>query len=250
MTKSPVWANRFAGRRFLVTGASGGIGGAVVERLAAEGAQILAADVNEYVPATEALARSVTAVKLDVTDEEAWQRTVAEAVATGGLDGLVLSHGVTQPQVPTAELHQSDWRRVIDINLTGCFLGVKAVLPHLTGQGFGRIVVVASIAAKEANAGEHVYAASKAGVVGLVKSVGKEVATTGVTVNALAPGPVGTELFYAMGPQHNQDRLRRVPMGRPAAPAEAGSIIAWLLSEEAAYSTGQCFDLSGGRAVF
>lgn len=248
---NPFWPNRFRGRGFIITGAAGGIGRAVTDRLLAEGARVLATDAVPFTVETppECPGR-VDTVVFDVTNEDAWATLVDQAHTLGALDGLALCHGVSQPLVPTADLNLDDWRRVLDINLDGCFLGVRAVLPHLTQRKWGRVVALASIAAKEANALEHAYAASKAGLVAFIKSVGKEVATTGVTLNTVAPGPVGTELFYRMGPDHNADRLTRVPMGRPAEPAEVASMVGWLLSEEAGYSTAQCFDLSGGRAVY
>jgi NAD(P)-dependent dehydrogenase (short-subunit alcohol dehydrogenase family) len=246
----PVWPGRFDGRGFLVTGAAGGIGRALVIRLLAEGATVLATDVGPVDPPVADLPGTLHTAVLDVRDEAAWAATAERAAALGALDGLALCHGVPQPLVPTAELSTADWRRVLEINLDGCFFGIRAVLPHLVARGWGRIVAVASIAAKEANALEHAYATSKAGLLALVKSVGKEVATSGVTVNTVAPGPVGTPLFYGMGAEHNADRLKRVPMGRPAELTEAAALTSWLLSEEAAYSTAQCFDLSGGRAVY
>jgi NAD(P)-dependent dehydrogenase (short-subunit alcohol dehydrogenase family) len=245
-----VWPGRFDGKGFIVTGAGGGIGSAVVRRLLAEGATVLATDVTPVATDAGNLAGTLYTSGLDVCDPAQWTRVVDFADQVGALDGLALCHGTSQPLVPTVELAIDDWRRVLAINLDGCFLGVRAVLPRLLDRGWGRIVGIASVAAKEANALEHAYAASKAGLVAFIKSVGKEVATSGVTLNTIAPGPVRTELFHRMGPEHNADRLRRVPMGRPAEPAEAAALTAWLLSEEAAYSTAQCFDLSGGRAVF
>ncbi|QIZ37254.1 SDR family NAD(P)-dependent oxidoreductase [Saccharopolyspora sp. ASAGF58] len=242
-----VWTGRFAGKGFVVTGAGGGIGRAVTERVLAEGGTVLATDVRP--PCDDGHERQHN-LPLDVRDPQGWADVLAYADEIGAGDGLVLCHGVAQPLVPTADLEEADWRTVLDINLTGCFLGVKAILPRLEKAGWGRIMALASIAAKEANALEHAYAASKAGLVALVKSVGKELATSGVTVNAIAPGPVGTDLFYSFGAEHNADRMRRTPMGRPATPEETASLIAWLLSAESSYSTAQCFDLSGGRAVY
>lgn len=238
---------RFAGRTALVTGASGGIGRAVVARLASEGATVWATDLT---PPGEHPAGDVHGRSLDVTDDQAWETLVKEIEEFGQLDALYLCHGISQPHVPTIELTREGWERVQTVNLTSCFLGIKAAAPAMIGRGYGRIVALASIAAKEASAGEHTYAASKAGLVALVKSVGKELATTGVTVNSIAPGPVETELWTRLGDDLKQDRLRRTPMGRPATPDEVASIALWLGSDEASYSTAQCFDASGGRAVF
>lgn len=250
MTSTPMTAavtyQRFTGRTCLVTGASGGIGRAVVTRLLAEGATVWATDLD----APDISHPAAHARALDVTDEVQWEAQVAEITQSGPLDGLYLCHGISQPVVPTVDLTRDQWLRVQDVNLTSCFLGIRAVAPRMIQHGAGRIVALASIAAKEASALEHTYAASKAGLVALVKSVGKELATTGVTVNSIAPGPVESELWNRLGEDLKADRLRRTPMGRPARPEEIASLALWLGSDEASYITAQCFDSSGGRAVF
>lgn len=233
-------------RTAIVTGASGGIGGAVVRRLLSAGQRVWATDlVAPEVSDPNAVCRA-----LNVTDESAWATLIGEIEADGGFDQLLLCHGISQPHVPTTELTLDGWQRVLDVNLTSCFLGIRTALPPLVERGWGRIVAVASIAAKEASAGEHTYAASKAGLVALVKSTGREYARTGVTINSVAPGPVETELWRVLGDDLKQDRLRRTPMGRPATPDEVASIMLWLASDEASYTTAQCFDASGGRAVY
>jgi 3-oxoacyl-[acyl-carrier protein] reductase len=245
MSGSP--SGRFAGRTCLITGATGGIGRAVLERWLADGGSAWATDVTEP-PLSHP---GVVSRALDVTDPMSWSMIMAEVEgSSGSIDTLLLCHGVSQPHVPTADLDLVDWNRVLDINLTGCFLGIQATLPAMVERGFGRVVAVASIAAKEASAGEHVYAASKAGLVALIKSVGKEVATTGVTLNSVAPGPVETPLWDALSDSLKSDRLRRTPMERPARPDEVASIMLWLASEEASYTTAQVFDASGGRATY
>lgn len=247
-SNTAVWPGRFENRGFIVTGAAGAIGRTVVERLAAEGARILAADTQPTAPDFES--DRITYTVLDVRDREAWAAVVEQAVALSIHDGIAFCHGVHHRQVPTTELSTEEWQFVQDVNVLGCLLGIQAVLPVLTERGWGRILALASIAAKEASIHEHAYAASKAAVVALIKSVGKEVATTGVTANSIAPGPVGTEMFYKLGAEHNADRMRRSPMGRPATTAEVASLAAWLLSEESSYTTAQCYDISGGRATY
>jgi NAD(P)-dependent dehydrogenase (short-subunit alcohol dehydrogenase family) len=230
----------------IVTGAMGGIGKTTVQKLLDSGQRVWATDLN----APDFDCPKATCRSVDVTDEDAWSTLIEEVELDGGFDQLFLCHGISQPHVSTVELSLEGWQKVQDVNLTSCFLGIRAALPPLSNRGWGRIVTVASIAAKEASAGEHTYAASKAGLVALVKSVGKEVAQTGVTINAVAPGPVETELWQVLSDDLRQDRLRRTPMGRPARPDEIVSLMLWLSSDEASYVTAQCFDSSGGRAVY
>lgn len=237
---------RFGGRIALVTGARGGIGRAVVDRLARDGATVWATDVGEE-PSTDG---GIVRRPLDVTDPEAWAALVAEIEAEGPIDQLHLCHGISQKLVPALELGLDDWQRVQDVNLTSVFLGIRAVASAMVARGYGRIVAIASIAAKEASRLEHTYAASKAGVVALVKSVGKELAADGVTVNSIAPGPVRTPLWDRLTDEVKRDRMSRTPMGRPAEPEEIASLAAWLASPEASYITAQCLDSSGGRAVY
>ncbi|MGO2037607.1 MAG: SDR family NAD(P)-dependent oxidoreductase [Brevibacterium sp.] len=238
--------SKVASRTAIVTGAGGGIGKAVVGRLLQAGQKVWATDLS--VPELEH--QDATCRSLDVTDESAWSALISEVDDNGGFGQLFLCHGISQPHVPTSELTLDGWRAVQDVNLTSCFLGLRATLPSLVRRGWGRIVAVASIAAKEASAGEHTYAASKAGLVALMKSVGKEVAQTGVTINSVAPGPVETDLWRVLSDDLKRDRLQRTPMGRAAKPDEVASIMLWLASEEASYTTAQCFDISGGRAVY
>lgn len=238
--------DRSEGKIALVTGARGGIGQAVVERLRRDGATVWATDLGDESSNDGRVIRR----PLDVTDPDAWRKLVAEVEATGPIDQLHLCHGISQKLVPALELELADWQRVQDVNLTSVFLGIRATAPAMVARGYGRIVAVASIAAKEASKLEHTYAASKAGVVALVKSVGKELAADGVTVNSIAPGPVRTPLWDRLTDEVKNDRMSRTPMGRPAEPAEIASLAAWLASPEASYITAQCLDSSGGRAVY
>lgn len=236
--------SRFSGRRILVTGASGGIGEAVARRAWEEGGEVYASDLDAPV------LDGPTCLQLNAADADSWSTALGIVEEQGPLDVLLLCHGISQPQVSVFDLPEEDWDRVLRVNLTSCFLGLKSVVPGMVEREFGRVVALASIAAKEASAREHVYAASKAGLVALVNTVAREVATSGVTLNTVAPGPVTTPLWNALGDDVKTDRLRKTPMNRPGTPDEIASIVLWLASEEASYTTAQCFDSSGGRATY
>jgi 2-dehydro-3-deoxy-L-rhamnonate dehydrogenase (NAD+) len=238
-----LWPDRFAGRVVLVTGALGGLGSAAVRRLAAEGATVVATDLA---PAGDGAAASY--LPLDVRDRQAWKDVVAEVVAThGGLDGAVLCHGIQGPESTVADMAVDGWTRTFDVNLDGCFHGLAVLLPHLSAQRYGRVVVLSSIAAREGNPHQAAYSASKAAVVALVKTAAKEVARDGVTVNAVAPSMLETALLEKLSPERNAALLARVPMGRIGTPDEFAALAAWLVSAESSYMTGQVLDLSGGR---
>lgn len=240
-----VWPDRFTGQVLLVTGAGGGLGRAVCARLQAEGATVIAADIafGDDVHAEER-------VPLDAGDRQSWAQLVEHVLDNyGRLHGLMLGHGVQGPESPTHEVSTSEWERTVGINLTGCFHGLSVVLPPLLAQGYGRIAALASIAAKEGNLNQSAYSASKAALVALVKSTAKETAQHGITVNTIAPSMFETAMLDEISDEHKARLLDRVPMGRMGRPPELAALAAWLLSEEASYTTGQCFDLSGGRAT-
>jgi len=166
------------------------------------------------------------------------------------VDILVCSAGITGPNMPVADYPLADWKQVLDINLTGVFLCNRAAIAHMSKNDYGRIVNIASIAGKEGNPNASAYSASKAGVISLTKSLGKELAKTGVRVNCVTPAAVKTGMFSQMTQAHIDFMLSKIPMGRFGQVEEIAALVAWLCTEECSFSTGAVFDLSGGRAVY
>ncbi len=189
--------------------------------------------------------------RVDVTDADAVDAAARiSAAAIGGIDILVNSAGVAGPNHTTWEYPVEAWTRVIDIDLNGTFLCCRAVVPGMLERGYGRIVNIASIAGKEENPNAAPYSAAKAGVIGLTKSLGKETAGTGVTVNCITPAAVRTAIFDQVSQEHIDYMLSKIPMNRFGTVDEMASLIAWLVSEECSFSTGGVFDISGGRATY
>lgn len=243
------------GRVAVVTGGAQGIGYAVAERMLASGASVALWDINgdRLGEARDALGRAGTVhtERVELTDEAAVERaTQGTLAALGRLDILVNSAGITGGNGTTWELAPDMWRRVIEVNLVGSYLTCRSVAPHMIRAGYGRIVNIASVAGKEGNPNASHYSASKAGVIGLTKSLGKELAKTGVLVNAVTPAAAKTPIFDSMKPEHIEFMLSKIPMGRFLQVEEAAAMIAWLSSEDCAFSTGAVFDLSGGRATY
>jgi 3-oxoacyl-[acyl-carrier protein] reductase len=172
------------------------------------------------------------------------------ASALGKLEILVNNAGITGGNAKTWEINPADWRRVMDVNLNGVFYACHAVVPHLLKNGYGRIVNIASIAGKEGNPNAAHYSASKAAVIALTKSLGKELATSGITVNAVAPAVIATDILAQMTQSHIDYMLSKIPMGRFGKKEEAAALVAWLCSEDCSFTTGAVFDLSGGRATY
>jgi NAD(P)-dependent dehydrogenase (short-subunit alcohol dehydrogenase family) len=239
---------RFAGRKAVVTGGVSGIGAGIARRLAAEGATLSLWDRDEAGLARSGAAHAVT---LDVTDPDAVHRAAdATAAALGRIDILVTSAGVTGPNHTTWDYPVAEWDRVIDINLKGVFYCCRAVVPFMRAAGYGRVVNIASIAGKEGNPNASAYSASKAGVIGLTKSLGKELAATEIRVNCVTPAAVKTPLFDQMNEAQVNWMLSKIPVGRFGAVDEVASLVLWLASEECSFSTGAVFDISGGRATY
>ncbi|MCX7382384.1 MAG: SDR family NAD(P)-dependent oxidoreductase [Alphaproteobacteria bacterium] len=246
-------SQRFAGQVAVVTGGVSGIGFAVASRLVAEGARLAVWDVNAAALAdmSARLGSQVHTVALDLTDADAVQAAAASTVAAlGRLDVLVASAGITGPNATTWDYPVDDWKRVMDVNINGVFYSDRAVVPHMLANDYGRIVNIASVAGKEGNPNASAYSTSKAAVIGLTKSLGKELAKTGVRVNCVTPAAVRTPIFEQMSQQHIDFMLSKIPIGRFGTVDEVASLICWLASAEASFSTGAVFDISGGRATY
>jgi 3-oxoacyl-[acyl-carrier protein] reductase len=239
---------RFAGRGAVITGGASGIGAGIAARLAAEGAQLSLWDMDE---AGLAKSNAIHTVTLDVTDPDAVHRAAADtAAALGTIDILVTSAGITGPNMPTWDYPVAAWDKVIDVNLKGVFYCNRAVVPFMRTRNSGRIVNIASIAGKDGNPNASAYSASKAGVIGLTKSLGKELADTGIRVNCVTPAAVKTPLFSQMTQQQIDWMLSKIPIGRFGEIDEVASLVLWLASDECSFSTGGVFDVSGGRATY
>ena len=244
---------RFEGRRAVVTGGASGIGLGVTARLVSEGARVAVWDrsPDALKAARDSVGEGVTGVEVDITDpnavEAACDRTLE---GLGGVDILVASAGITGPNVTAWEYPVEAWRQVIDVNLNGLFYCNRAVVPSMLSGGYGRIVNVASIAGKEGNPNASAYSASKAAVIGLTKSLGKELAKNGITVNCVTPAAVRTPIFDQMSQSHIDFMLSKIPIGRFGTVEEVTALICWLASEECSFTTGGVFDISGGRATY
>jgi 3-oxoacyl-[acyl-carrier protein] reductase len=243
----------FRNRRAVVTGGAAGIGFAVAKRLAMSGATVALWDRDEraLASANEKLDRRAVTQVIDVTDASAVDRA-AKALAHefGGIDVLVCSAGITGPNTTTWEYPVDAWRAVFDVNVHGLFYCNRAFVPQMLGNGYGRIVNIASVAGKEGNPNAPAYSASKAAVIGLTKSLGKELAKTGICVNCVTPAAVRTAIFEQMTPQHIEFMLSKIPMGRFGDVDEIAALVCWLASEDCSFSTGAVFDASGGRATY
>ena len=246
-------ADRFANRMAVVTGGVSGIGLAIARRLAAEGARLAIWD-RDRAALDDAAARigaPVHADCLDLVDPAAVMAAgVSTAAALGRIDILVACAGITGPNGPVWEYPIADWQRVMDVNVNGVFYSNRSVVPHMLAGGWGRIVNIASVAGKEGNPNAAAYSTSKAAVIGLTKSLGKELANTPVRVNCVTPAAVRTPIFEQMSQAHIDFMLSKIPMGRFGTVDEVAAMVCWLCSEEASFSTGAVFDCSGGRATY
>jgi 2-dehydro-3-deoxy-L-rhamnonate dehydrogenase (NAD+) len=241
-----------AGRVAIVTGAARGIGRAIAERFAASGARVALWDIDAAA-AKSAAAEIAGAIDLacDVTDPA----TIATALAAtearlGPPDILINNAGISGPNHSLDAYPAAEWRRVIEIDLVGVFNCCRAVVPAMRQRDYGRIVNIASIAGKEGNPNASAYSATKAGVIGLTKSLGKELAETGIRVNCVTPAAARTDIFAQMTEAQIEYMRSKIPMGRFVLVEEIAALVAWLSSEECSFSTGGVFDISGGRATY
>jgi 3-oxoacyl-[acyl-carrier protein] reductase len=241
------------GQTAIVTGAATGIGEAIARRLARAGAAVAVADLNPA-GATE-VAQSIGggsfAVRIDITRPDSVKAAVAEVLSrTGRIDVLVNNAGIAGRTAPIWELTDDDWQQIIAVNLSGVFHCCRAVLPHMRTRRYGRIVNIASIAGKEGNPNMCGYSATKAAVIGLTKSIGKEIATEGICVNAVAPAVVRTKILEQLTQAQVDYMTERIPMRRTGTPEEIAAVVHFLASPDCSFVTGQCYDASGGRATY
>jgi len=232
MEGDPVATSRTA----LVTGGASGLGAATAERLRADGLTVITLDLGA--------GADVTA---DVTDEAALRRVAAD---TGPVDVLVNSAGIVGPGKPLLETTGDEWRQVLDINVLGTVNALRVFVPGMRDRGWGRVVNMASISGKDGNPNSSIYSASKAAVIGLTKSIGKELATTGVLVNAIAPAVIATPMNAATAPDLLAHMTSLIPMRRIGQPEEVAELVAFLCSDRVSFSTGAVYDISGGRATY
>ena len=243
----------FKGRTAVITGGAVGIGLAIAQRLVASGAKVCLWDRDAAAldRAKATLGAATDTRVVDVADAgSVGAAAKTTATALGRIDALVCSAGITGPNTTLWEYPVDAWRQVVDVNLNGVFYCNRAIVPIMQAQDYGRIVNIASVAGKEGNPNASAYSASKAGVIGLTKSLGKELAKTGIRVNCVTPAAVKTAIFDQMSQQHIDFMLSKIPMGRFGKVEEIAALVAWLCSEECSFSTGAVFDLSGGRATY
>ena len=236
-----------------ISGGATGLGYAIAQRLIQSGGSVSLWDLDEKkaASAAETLGANAHAIAVDVSQ----QASVAAAIKTtlaqaGRIDALVNSAGITGPNTTVWDYPVEAWRQVMDVNLTGVFLCCREVVPYMREANYGRIVNIASVAGKDGNPNASAYSASKAAVMALTKSLGKELAASGVRVNCVTPAAVKTAIFDQMTPEHVAFMLSKIPMGRFGTPEEVASLVGWLCTEDCSFSTGAVFDLSGGRSTY
>src|SRR5687767_4932377 len=228
----------FAGRNAIVTGGAQGIGAAIVKRLQASGAKVIVWDLDG-------------SPKVDVADADSVRAAAERAVKElGKIDVLVNNAGIAGPSLPVVDYPVEEWKRVIDIDLTGPFLCCRAVVPSMTKAGYGRIVNIASVAGKEGNPNAAAYGAAKGGLITFTKSFGKELAQAGVLVDCVIPAAAQTAILEQVTPEFAKFMLSKIPMGRFVKVEEIAALACWLASEDCSFTTGGVFDISGGRATY
>jgi NAD(P)-dependent dehydrogenase (short-subunit alcohol dehydrogenase family) len=243
----------FKGRHAVVTGGATGLGYAIAQRLIASGGSVTLWDRDEAgaLRAAQTLGAAASAVAVEVSRHGSVRDAVqATLKISPRIDALVNSAGITGPNVKLWDYPVDAWQQVMEVNVNGLFLCCREVVPVMRAAGYGRIVNIASVAGKDGNPNASAYSASKAAVMALTKSLGKELADTGVRVNCVTPAAVKTAIFDQMSEQHIQFMLSKIPMGRFGTPEEIAAMVGWLCTEECSFSTGAVFDLSGGRSTY
>lgn len=244
---------RYEGRHAVITGGASGIGYRTAERIVSEGGTVSLWDVDaaKIEEAQSKLGNAAHGLALDVSDPAQVEKAAQDTAASfGRIDILICSAGITGPNAKVADYPIDAWKRVFDININGLFYCNRFVVPFMQKNGYGRIVNVASIAGKEGNPNASAYSASKAAVIGLTKSLGKELVHDGITVNAITPATVETPILQQLKPEFIDYMLSKIPMQRFGTVDELASLISWIASEECSFTTGAVFDISGGRATY
>ncbi|MGF7148823.1 3-oxoacyl-[acyl-carrier protein] reductase [Sphingomonas zeicaulis] len=247
-----VFAGRFAGRTAVITGGASGLGKQSAARIVAEGGTVALWDLSadNLAAAKEETGASFT-VALDVSDADAVAKAAADtAAALGKIDILICSAGITGATVPVHEFPLDSWKRVVDINLNGLFYCCRSIVPVMLAQGYGRIVNVSSVAGKEGNPNASAYSATKAGVLGFTKSLGKELAGKGVIANALTPATFESPILEQLPPSQVEYMRSKIPMGRLGLVEESAAMVCFMASEECSFTTASTFDTSGGRTTY
>ncbi len=242
-----------AGRHAVITGGATGLGYAIAQRMLASGARVTLWDRDAAAAAKACgdLGAQSAWVAVDVADHASVVAAVAQTLKqTPAVDALVNSAGITGPNTKVWDYPVEDWANVMQVNLNGLFYCCRELVPHMRSRNYGRIVNIASVAGKDGNPNASAYSASKAAVMALTKSLGKELADTGVRVNCVTPAAVKTAIFDQMSPEHIQFMLSKIPMGRFGTPEEVAAMVTWLCTEDCSFSTGAVFDLSGGRSTY
>ena len=238
------------GRHAVVTGGAAGLGFAIAQRMLASGATVTLWDRDEVAlaGAAKSLGAGVQTVQVDVTRHDSVVQAVQQTAPK--VDALVNSAGITGPNTPLVNYPVQAWDQVMQVNINGIFHCCREIVPLMQKADYGRIVNIASVAGKDGNPNASAYSTSKAAVIGLTKSLGKELAGTGIRVNCVTPAAVKTAIFDQMTPEHIQFMLSKIPMGRFGTPEEVAAMVAWLCTEDCSFSTGAVFDLSGGRSTY
>lgn len=244
------------GKTAIVTGAGKGLGWSIAERLARDGANVVITDIDgksatQKARLIEQMNHGAMAIEMDVSRWGQVKAMVEEVVRKfNRIDILINNAGILGPYLPVTDYPEEDWDRVIEVNLKGTFLCCKAVLPVMKAQSYGKVVNLASVAGKDGNANMSAYAVTKAAIICLTKTLGKEMAPYNVFVNCVAPALIETEMAREMTPEQRALLASKIPLGRLGRPEEVAAVVKFLVSDEASFVTGQCYDISGGRSVY